>query len=205
VAYGNLLQIAESLETGRLVPPFTPFSLSRHLPSDQCNSISQESNRLYDSGMQIPHLAYVLRALADERSSKLSAERQVELVWSGPEIPGAESRDTAVLVRELFSTAERSVLVAGFAVAQGKTIFQAAADRMRALPEMRVRMFLNVPRPYGDSTPEAELLLGFATKFRSKEWPGSKLPELYYDRRALAVENYERTSLHAKCIVSERS
>jgi len=97
--------------------------------------------------MQIPHLAYVLRALADERSSKLSAERQVELVWSGPEIPGAESRDTAVLVRELFSTAERSVLVAGFAVAQGKTIFQAAADRMRALPEMRVRMFLNVPRP----------------------------------------------------------
>jgi hypothetical protein len=62
-----------TLETGRLVPPFTPFSLSRHLPPDQCNSVSQELNRLYDSGMQIPHLAYVLRPPADERSSKLSA------------------------------------------------------------------------------------------------------------------------------------
>ena len=36
LAYGNLLQIADSLESGRLVPPITPFSLSRLLPADQC-------------------------------------------------------------------------------------------------------------------------------------------------------------------------
>lgn len=45
-------------------------------------------------------------------------------------------------------------------------IFKALSDRMRQLPDLRVRMFLNAPRPYRDSTPEAELLKRFADRFR---------------------------------------
>jgi phosphatidylserine/phosphatidylglycerophosphate/cardiolipin synthase-like enzyme len=62
-------------------------------------------------------------------------------------------------------------------------------------------MFLNVPRPYRDSTPESELLKRFADRFRLEEWPSPRLPEVYYDERALALGNSEYTSLHAKCIV----
>jgi phosphatidylserine/phosphatidylglycerophosphate/cardiolipin synthase-like enzyme len=62
-------------------------------------------------------------------------------------------------------------------------------------------MFLNVPRPYRDATPEAELLKRFADKFRLEEWPGSRPPEVYYDGRALALGASEHASLHAKCIV----
>jgi phosphatidylserine/phosphatidylglycerophosphate/cardiolipin synthase-like enzyme len=72
---------------------------------------------------------------------------------------------------------------------------------MQVLPELRVRMFLNVPRPYLDSTPQSELLQNFAIKFKTKEWPALKPPDIYYDRRALAASNHERASLHAKCIV----
>jgi phosphatidylserine/phosphatidylglycerophosphate/cardiolipin synthase-like enzyme len=201
LAYGNLVQVAESIETGRLLPPFTPFSVSRHVPTEQCDQVAQELTHLYESGMQISHLVYLLRALADERSAAQSADRAVELVWSGPEIPGAESRDTGVLVGELFATAEKSVLVAGFAVAQGKRIFKALSDRMRELPDLQVRMFLNVARPYRDSAPEAELLKRFADRFRLDEWPGPRAPEVYYDRRALALGDWEHASLHAKCIV----
>ena len=102
---------------------------------------------------------------------------------------------------ELFSSAEKSVLVAGFAVAQGKRIFKALSDRMHELPDLQVRMFLNVPRPYRDATPEAELLKRFADKFRLEEWPGPRPPEVYYDGRALALGASEHASLHAKCIV----
>jgi phosphatidylserine/phosphatidylglycerophosphate/cardiolipin synthase-like enzyme len=104
-------------------------------------------------------------------------------------------------VGELFSTAENSILVAGFAGAQGKLIFKKLSDRMHELPDLQVRMFLNVPRPYRDSTPEAELLKRFADKFRLEEWPGPRPPEVYYDRRALVSGNFEHSSLHAKCIV----
>ncbi len=201
LAYGNLVQVAEAVETGRLVPPFTAFSASRHAPPEQCDQVAHELTRLYESGMQISHIAYLLRAIAGERSAFRNSDHAIELVWSGPEVPGAESRDTGVLVTELFATAKESVLVAGFAVAQGKRIFRALSERMRELPGLQVRMLLNVQRPYRDSTPEAELLVRFANRFRLREWPGPTVPKVYYDRRALALRESERASLHAKCIV----
>ena len=36
------------------------------------------------------------------------------------------------------------------------------------------------------------------------EWPGEKLPELFYDPRSLDLETVKRSSLHAKCIVVDR-
>jgi phosphatidylserine/phosphatidylglycerophosphate/cardiolipin synthase-like enzyme len=151
--------------------------------------------------MQVQHLAYMVQALANERLAIQNADRSVQLVWSGPEVPGAQSRDTGVLVDELFSTAEKSVLVAGFAVAQGKRIFRTLAERMHKLPDLQVRLFLNVSIPYSDSTPDVELLKRFTDKFRLEEWPGPTPPEVYYDGRALAVGTSEHASLHAKCIV----
>ncbi len=204
LAYGNLLQLAEAIEAGRLAPPFTGFSVSRHVPSDQCDHVSRGLAQLYQSGMQVPHLVYLLRALLKEKSAIQNPDRNVHLVWSGPEVPGAQSRDTGVLVEELFATAEKSVLVAGFAVAQGKRIFKALSNRMRDLSELQVRMFLNVSRPYRDSTPETEVLKRFADRFRLEEWPGSRPPDVYYDRRSLALGKSERASLHAKCIVIDQ-
>jgi phosphatidylserine/phosphatidylglycerophosphate/cardiolipin synthase-like enzyme len=201
LAYGNLVQVAEAVESGRLAPPFSGFSVSRHVRGEVCDQVVRELNRLYESGMQVKHLAYLLHTLADERLAIQNADRSVQLVWSGPEVPGAQSRDTGVLVGELFSLAEKSVLVAGFAVAQGKRIFKALSDRMHELPDLQVRMFLNVQRPYRDVTPEAELLKRFASKFRLEEWPGPRPPEVYYDGRALALGASDHASLHAKCIV----
>jgi hypothetical protein len=40
----------------------------------------------------------------------------VDLVWTGPEMLGVSNRDTGVVVRELFGSAETEVLVDGFAV-----------------------------------------------------------------------------------------
>jgi phosphatidylserine/phosphatidylglycerophosphate/cardiolipin synthase-like enzyme len=37
-----------------------------------------------------------------------------------------------------------------------------------------------------------------------QEWPGGRLPELYYDPRSLDMEAIKRSSLHAKCIVADR-
>src|ERR1700722_2001556 len=106
LAYGNLIQVAEALETGRIVPPFTGFSFGHHVPPNLCEQVAGEMNRLYDSGMQVSHLAYLLHAVAGERLAIQNADRGVQLVWSGPEVPGAQSRDTGVLVEELFATAE---------------------------------------------------------------------------------------------------
>ncbi|WP_339382387.1 hypothetical protein [Nostoc flagelliforme] len=54
---------------------------------------------------------YTLRLLAAERSASQEVHDRVELVWTGQEVVGSQSRDTSVVVRELFSTAKSSILI----------------------------------------------------------------------------------------------
>ncbi len=105
----------------------------------------------------------------------------MDLVWTGPETLEVTNRDTGVVVRDLFGTAEAEVLVAGFAVYQGRTVFKRLAERMEERPDLRVKLFLDVHRQMTDTSPAAELLRDFAQRFQTKEWPGEKLPELFYD------------------------
>jgi phosphatidylserine/phosphatidylglycerophosphate/cardiolipin synthase-like enzyme len=122
-------------------------------------------------------------------------------VWSGPEIAQAATRDTGVVVRELFAKARRSVLISSYAIYQGKSIFKPLADRMDESSQLRVRMFLNITRIYQDQRSEAELLAGFRHAFLEDDWPGNRRPDVFYDPRGLSFDQTQRASLHAKCVV----
>ena len=124
----------------------------------------------------------------------------VELVSSGPDAAGT-TRDTGVVLRELFATGEQRVLVVGFAVHQGREIFAALADRMRHRPDLAVRLCLDIRRAPGDTTRSDALLRRFAERFIRHEWPGPRLPDLFYDPRSLTEGETHRASLHAKCVV----
>jgi phosphatidylserine/phosphatidylglycerophosphate/cardiolipin synthase-like enzyme len=114
------------------------------------------------------------------------------------------NRDTAVVVRELFRGARSSVLVAGYAVYQGREVFRALAERMAEVSALRVRLFLDVHRQPGDDAPDDVLLTRFAHRFRQSEWPGEAMPEVFYDPRSLAADAVKRSSLHAKCVVVDQ-
>lgn len=139
--------------------------------------------------------------LVAERDASRRSTEEVELVWTGPEVPGGASRDTFVVVRELFATATRSVVISGYAIAQGKQVFAPLAQRMDEIPHLRVRMYLNVARPYQDGRSDSELVREFAERFRSEHWPGRRLPEVFFDPRSLSNNDGPRGCLHAKCIV----
>jgi phosphatidylserine/phosphatidylglycerophosphate/cardiolipin synthase-like enzyme len=136
----------------------------------------------------------------------VTAERKVgadvaalELVTSGPDIAGT-TRATGVALRELFAETEHRVLIVGFAVHQGREIFAALTDRMRQRTNLAVRLCLDVRRAPGDTTRSDALLRRFAERFVRQEWPGPRLPEVFYDPRSLD-EVGARASLHAKCVV----
>jgi hypothetical protein len=106
----------------------------------------------------------MLKLLAHERTIAQQKQEQTDLVWTGPEVLGAESRDTAIVVRELFKSARHSVLLSSFAIDQGSKgheLFRPLVDQMAANPELSVRMFLNVKRHYNDRTPASTLLRQF--------------------------------------------
>ncbi len=194
--------LASALRAGRLSVPLSPLALDRYLPRD-ADAISAKLVRLTDEGLSADHLAFFLGLFASERESQTAARDVVELVSTGPEVPGYPARDTRIVVREVFRQAEKTVVIAGYAVYQGRDVFQALAQRMDAEPRLQVRMFLDVQRGRGETSSASEILRRFAHRFRTQEWPGSRLPEVYYDPRSLEAEGSKRTSLHAKCVVAD--
>ena len=146
----------------------------------------------------------MLQLLAEERRATQRAKDRLDLVWTGLEVTGSESRDTRVVVRELFGHAKHSVLISSFAIDKGSKaieLFHPLAENMDQNPELRVRMFLNVKRHPKDVTPSPTLLRKFSEDFRNQVWPGQSLPEVFHDPRSLEIGGSRKACLHAKCVI----
>ncbi|MBI2503231.1 MAG: phospholipase [Candidatus Latescibacteria bacterium] len=197
----DLLALARGIQAGRLRPPFTTIALQRYLVGTACDGLAGALQELFEDGLKPEHLALFLETLAADRKDRGSVLDLLDLVSTGPEVPGTDNRDTSVVVRELFATARKYVLVAGYAVYQGQQIFLALAEQLDTNPALKVKMFLDVQRHPTDTSKDSEILARFSHRFRTKEWPGQRLPEVYYDPRSLERDSAKKASLHAKCIV----
>jgi phosphatidylserine/phosphatidylglycerophosphate/cardiolipin synthase-like enzyme len=195
-----LADLAQALRVGHLTGTATALMVRYAVPAVG-EAAAVELSSLLASGLGPQHAALLLDALTAEREPRAHAA-DLELVTSGPDIAGA-TRDTGVVLRELFAEAEHRVLVVGFAVHQGREIFAALADRMQQRADLAVRLCLDVRRAPGDTTRSDALLRRFAERFVRQEWPGSRLPDLFCDPRSLAAGESVRASLHAKCVVGD--
>lgn len=200
----NLRALAAALRSGRLVAPFSPVSVQRFCGGGQAVPLAVQMQELVDDGMQPRHLATLVEAVLKTRTRREVAQPILDLVWTGPETPGITNRDTSVVVRELFGAAETEVLVVGFAVHQGRSVFQRLVQRMEEVSGLRVRFCLDVQRPRTDTSLASEIVHRFAHRLATQEWPGPQLPEIFYDPRSLDLETSKRSSMHAKCIVIDR-
>jgi phosphatidylserine/phosphatidylglycerophosphate/cardiolipin synthase-like enzyme len=198
----DMQEVANALRSGRLPPPFSAVALQRVVSRDVAQRTVEALEKLTALGFSPEQVAVTLDILRADRANRPRLEDVVELVTTGPDVPGVANRDTSVVVRELFANARQSVLVAGYAVYQGHKVFQALADRMLEIPRLSVRLFLDIQRPRGDTTTSPELIRRFATRFRESQWPKDRpLPEVYFDPRSLDAEADKRASMHAKTVV----
>ncbi|MDO8680620.1 MAG: DISARM system phospholipase D-like protein DrmC [Acidobacteriota bacterium] len=189
---------ASALRSGQLAPPVSKMALSRVA---RCSdALATELLRLSSEGMAAAHMALLLDVAADAVEARGAGAASAELVWTGPEASASHSRDTSVVVEELFANAQHQVIVSSFVVRQGSVIFKPLAARMDQVPNLRVRLFLDVAREWKDTRNESELLREFAADFAA-QWPWSKRPELYYDPRTVSGDEAERATWHAKCVL----
>ena len=198
----DLRALINALKSRRIAAPYPEVQVSRVLAPAVTQVVVAGLAELSALGFTSEQIAAVLEILDSDRLARKPAESQIDLVTSGPEAPGITNRDTSVVVRELFAHARKSVLVVGYAVYQGRHVFEELANRMEKLPELQAKLFLNIARPDGDTTPSEILLSRFAQRFRDSQWPAHcRLPEVYYDPRSIADDKPVRSSLHAKCVV----
>jgi phosphatidylserine/phosphatidylglycerophosphate/cardiolipin synthase-like enzyme len=157
--------------------------------------------------LERPALLAVLEAVLAERGRH---DDRLALVWSGPDEGASSARDTAQVLADLVASAERSVLIAGYAVEKRSGAFVALAKVM-AERKVRVSMYLDPDqilkrkdRLHAPLERYVEEAIG--TFVRRSFDPGAPIPEIYVDRRVLEEESFgengfPRISLHAKCVV----
>ncbi len=197
-----MIELARALTAGTLSPPFTRSALLRFLRGSLAAELAAELAQMNAGGMTAVHLAAMIELMAHEREAVHKAKDDVELVWSGPEAPGTASRETSVVVRQLFLEAEVEILISTYAIYDGKAVFRDLAARMAEKPELRVRMFVHIARAMGDTeTSDDEIVYRYAAGFLADHWPGGRAPELFYDPRTLSKSFDQRAALHAKCVV----
>src|SRR5262245_5161579 len=150
---GTLRSLASAFRSGRLTATASRLTISRACPCP--DDVVASITRLLSEGLSPPHLALLLDARADAIDAHGTNGNCVELVWTGPEIGASFSRDTSVVVRELFASAARSVLVSTFVIQANKAVFDALASRMDQVPDLRAQIFLNVGREWRDTRHES--------------------------------------------------
>ena len=201
----DLRELTRALKSQRLDAPYSALGIGRVITSPQCQEVAAELQDLAIQGFSPTHLATLLEVTIKARGQRTLVEDLVDLVISGPEAAGMSNRDTSVVVHELFSRAQRTVMVAGYAIYQGQRVFQALANRMNVVPELKVRMFLDIQRAQGDTSASREIVRRFIDRFRTKQWPkDGRLPEVFFDPRALETDSSKRACLHAKCVVIDQ-
>lgn len=198
----DIRALSVAIETGRLSPPYLRSSIERFVTGSATGDIAEAIRDLEACGMGPVAIARSLELLAMGISSRPQFEDLVDLVTTGPELGGVANRDTSVVVQELFRRAERSVLVAGYAVHQGQRVFHALADQMGERPTLKVQMFLDIQRRPGDTSESSEIVGDFYRRFGATEWPSNyPVPEIFYYPRSLELEASRRAVIHAKCVV----
>ncbi len=200
----TLRSLVAALRAGRVAPASLSVSLSRSLGASGSRA-EAPLRRLFDDGMTPAHVATLLDAVLETRAGQAAAEQAIELVLSGPDVPGIQTGDTAATMRRLIDEAKAEVLLVGYALNNVRDIFERLAKRLAADPTFRVVLCFDIARRRNDTSLDAEVVRRFAHDFRKRHWPWEHPPQLFYDPRALDLDPTTRATLHAKCIVVDRS
>lgn len=189
-------RLAAALETGFLAAPFSGADLVAEGVAARPEEVSAALERWDALGVPDPAKAAWLRSF--ERVEQ--RRRPPEFVWSGPTASGVRSRRTRETLERTVASAERSVWLSTYAYFDGPKAFEMLAQRMDEVPALEVNLLLNIERKRGDTTRRSDLVRRFAHRFWTRDWPGTRRPQVYYDPRSLDPAGAEGV-LHAKALI----
>jgi hypothetical protein len=199
----NLRALAASLRSGPLSLGLSKHSVAQ-IAGSQTDGVLAYLETLVDTRMSTVQAAFVIEAIAETRDASADLGQAIDLILSGPEVPGIVISDTIATVRTLVAEATHEVVLVGYAIHNARSIFELLASRMSAQQMLKVIFCLDISRRRGDTSLEFEIVRRFAIEFREKHWPWLVFPDVYYDARSLSEDPLRRSSLHAKCVITDR-
>ena len=199
----SLHSLASSLRGGTLSAGITAYPLQQ-IAGPGATALGICLTELVGQGFSLQAIALLVEGVAQARERIEDPASLLDLVLSGPDVPGIPTADTAATIRALIEEAQSEILLAGYAVHNGAALFAPLASRMQRTPSLKVTFCLDIRRPQGDTSLDSEVVWRFAKEFREKHWPWEHRPRIFFDPRSL-IHGAERAALHAKCVVVDGS
>jgi phosphatidylserine/phosphatidylglycerophosphate/cardiolipin synthase-like enzyme len=199
----QLRDLATAIRTGGSDGRLPVHALQQLTGSEVAVRLHESLSELSDAGWQGEQLATLAAAIADAKQD--TPESYLDLVLSGPEAAGIPTRDTSAVMHSLVEKAEKQIILVGYAVYDCGVLFKALAESMQQQPDLDVWFCLNMFRKHRDTTLASEIVRRFRAEFAKKHWPWEPKPAIYYDPRSLSTDGSKRASLHAKCLIADRS
>lgn len=200
-----LQDLAREVLAGTLAKGGSNHALQQLVGKTLAPQLADSLAALQSKGWTNEQVSELLQTMVATRARVGNLETLFDIVLTGPDVWGVPTRDTAAVTHSLIQEARQEVLLVGYAVHNGRQLFETLANRMQILPQLRVDFLLNIPRRFKDTSLDSEIVNRFASEFAVKHWPWRPKPHLFYDPRALAADAAARASLHAKCIVVDRT
>lgn len=186
----DLALLRSMLESGDLGAPLS----QKRLSASGLERLGDDAAFL--CGLDKDQALRVITVLLADRANRPNPP---ELVWTGPEGANADSRDTEVVVRRLFESATKEVIVAGYSFDHGDRIFAPLYDVMKARG-VKATFVLDLAGQARIPSEMDDFARQRIVTFLGKNWPwGEPRPAVYYDPRTITPKTY--ASMHAKCIV----
>lgn len=195
--------LISALRNGRLSVPLNSIQLNNLLGPNAANLVFEAANELVTKA-GIDGAAVALEMLLNDRKLRsIDLNSILNLVWTGPEIPGVRNRDTKIVVADLFRRAQKSIIVSGYSFYRGNEIFEELATKLDSNQNFSIKIFMNLSQDHTQVGSEADLVSRRREEFFRYNWPWQRKPEIFYDPRAVNDNNSEKAVLHAKCIVRD--
>jgi phosphatidylserine/phosphatidylglycerophosphate/cardiolipin synthase-like enzyme len=178
-------------------------TLKKILPDLSADCVAHLLN-LVSAGWSARQLSELIEAISEAREMRIRESHLLDLVISGPEHRSIPTRDTSAVYRELIQGARREVILASYAIYNGKEIFAPLVERMRESSDLKTVIYLDIPRNRNETTLTEQLIASYRHDFVSKQWPSGPLPQLFYHKASLEADWKLRASMHAKVIIVDR-
>lgn len=197
----ELRALARSLRSGSLSMSSGNLAVSAILHY-QSPDVVEALRGMAVNGFTGQQSGILLDALASVLESKSGGPLH-DLVLSGPEVPGVPTSDTGAVMHSLIEQAKEEVLLVGYAIHKGASLFARLAERMAENSKLKVTFCVDIRRPWKDTSLSSEIVKRFAQTFRQKHWPFDLVPAVYFDPRGLEAGTVV-SSMHAKCVIIDR-
>src|ERR1035437_1154448 len=134
-----------ALAQGALSYGISESSLQKAVPELPAASVTHLVN-LASNGWTAAQLGDLVEAIGEARDTRLRETHLFDLVISGPEHQSVPTRETAAAYREWVQGARREIILASFAIYNGKEIFLPLVERMQDCPDLKISLYLDIPR-----------------------------------------------------------